>query len=287
MRRIVPVSVFALLMFLFPRIALEGAREGLTLWFQNVLPAQFPFMVCVLFLMKSGLGTGRAGTASVFLIGILSGYPGGAKAAEVLYREGRLSPARLRWLMSFCNNSGPLFMVGTVGIGIFGSAAIGYWMLAAHLLAALVCGLLFSMAGRGEAFQLRNQKAEMERRPFGAVLGECVSESASLMITIGGFMMLYCVLIHLGEWIWPGGGYLYALLEMTNGTARLSTLPLRWAVPLSGALISMGGLSVYSQVCAVLYKTSFSGTWYLAAKCAQGLLCGTLLYLVGISLGWG
>ncbi|MBQ7915533.1 MAG: hypothetical protein IJ315_01935 [Firmicutes bacterium] len=279
MQKIIPVLLLALLMLVFPGVTLSGAREGLLLWYQNVLPAQFPFMVCILFAMKNGLGQGGASGPAVFLSGMLAGYPGGAKMVEVLYRQGRISASRLQWLMSFCNNSGPLFVVGTVGVGMFNSAVIGYKILIAHLLAALGCAVIFGRKNRGEIFPIIIEE-KRQRRAMGAVLGECVSEAASVMVTVGGFMMLYCVLIRLGTYLWPGGEYFYGLLEMTNGVALIKELPLEWAVPLAGALVSMGGFAVYSQTCAVLQNTSFSGGRYLLAKCVQGALCGLLLWLI-------
>ena len=286
MRRILGAVIFAAMMLVLPQTAFAGAQEGLTLWFQNVLPAQFPFMVCILFLMKSGFASGGASAPALFLTGMLSGYPGGAKAVEVLYRQGRISPSRLQWLMTFCNNSGPLFMVGTVGVGLFGSARIGYILLAAHLLSAVLTGWLFSFAGTGEVFQLTGREGQSSKRSFGALLGECVAETSSVLISVGGFMMLYCVLIRMGTLIFPAGRYFYGILEMTNGTAQLTQLPLWLGVPLAGALISMGGLSVYSQTCAVLYNTSFCGPRHLLAKCVQGLLCGILLLLWAFFIGF-
>lgn len=281
MGRMVLAALLAVLMLVFPQITLQGASEGLRLWFQNVLPAQFPFMVCILLLMKNGLGRGNGSAPSLFLTGLLSGYPGGAKSIEVLYRQGQISAERLQWLMSFCNNSGPLFIVGTIGIGIFGSADIGYRILITHLGAAVICGCLFSLWGRGEAFPVK-EGFRPEEESFGAQLGSCVTETASVMIMVGGFMMLYCVLIRLCSRLWPGPSYLYGLLEMTNGAARLASLPKRWSVPLVGALISMGGFCVYSQTCTVLEHTPFSGMRYLLAKSVQGILCGGMLFVWGI-----
>ncbi len=280
MGRMVLAALLAVFMLIFPQATLDGASEGLRLWFQNVLPAQFPFMICILLLLKNGLGSGSGSVPSVFLTGILSGYPGGAKSIEVLYRQGQISAKRLQWLMSFCNNSGPLFMVGTIGIGIFGSAAIGYRILITHLLSAVLCGCIFSIGGRGETFPVRGGQRIEES--FGAQLGSCVTETASVMIMVGGFMMLYCVLIRLCGRLWPGATYLCSLLEMTNGAVQLAKLPPVWSVPLAGALVSMGGLCVYSQTCTVLEHTPFSGPRYLAAKCLQGILCGFMLFLWGI-----
>ena len=273
-------ALLAVFMLIFPQVTLDGASEGLRLWFQNVLPAQFPFMICILLLLKNGLGSGSGSVPLVFLTGILSGYPGGAKSIEVLYRQGQISAKRLQWLMSFCNNSGPLFMVGTIGIGIFGSAAIGYRILITHLLSAVLCGCIFSIGGRGETFRVRGSQRIEES--FGAQLGSCVTETASVMIMVGGFMMLYCVLIRLCGRLWPEAAYLCSLLEMTNGAVQLAKLPPVWSVPLAGALVSMGGLCVYSQTCTVLEHTPFSGPRYLAAKCLQGILCGIMLFLWGI-----
>ena len=286
MRRILPAVIFAVMMLLMPQTAFAGAQEGLTLWFQNVLPAQFPFMVCILFLMKSGVASGGASAPALFLTGMLSGYPGGAKAVQVLYRQGRISPSRLQWLMTFCNNSGPLFIVGTVGIGLFHSVEIGYILLAAHLLSAALTGWLYSFRGTGEIFHLTGKGTSIEKRPFGALLGECVAETSSVLISVGGFMMIYCVLIRMGTLIFPAGHYFYGILEMTNGVAQLTQLPLWLSVPLSGALISMGGLSVYSQTCAVMYDTSFSGPGHLLAKCVQGLICGILLFVWAFTVGF-
>lgn len=280
MGRMVLAALLAVFMLIFPQVTLDGASEGLRLWFQNVLPAQFPFMICILLLLKNGLGSGSISVPSVFLTGILSGYPGGAKSIEVLYRQGQISAKRLQWLMSFCNNSGPLFMVGTIGIGIFGSAAIGYRILITHLLSAMLCGCIFSIGGRGEVFPVRGGQRIEES--FGAQLGSCVTETASVMIMVGGFMMLYCVLIRLCGRLWPGADYLCSLLEMTNGAVQFAKLPPVWSVPLAGALVSMGGLCVYSQTCTVLEHTPFSGPRYLVAKCLQGILCGIMLFLWGI-----
>ena len=280
MGRMVLAALLAVFMLIFPQVTLDGASEGLRLWFQNVLPAQFPFMICILLLLKNGLSSGSGSVPSVFLTGILSGYPGGAKSIEVLYRQGQISAKRLQWLMSFCNNSGPLFMVGTIGIGIFGSAAIGYRILITHLLSAVLCSCIFSIGGRGETFRVRGSQRIEES--FGAQLGSCVTETASVMIMVGGFMMLYCVLIRLCGRLWPGADYLCSLLEMTNGAAQLAKLPPVWSVPLAGALVSMGGLCVYSQTCTVLEHTPFSGPRYLVAKCLQGILCGIMLFLWGI-----
>ena len=40
-------------------------------------------------------------------------------------------------MLALCNNSGPLFMIGTVGIGILGNPKAGYIIAISHLLGSL------------------------------------------------------------------------------------------------------------------------------------------------------
>ena len=43
------------LLLTFPKLSIEGARDGLLLWFQTIVPTQFPFLIC------SGLVTSMGG----------------------------------------------------------------------------------------------------------------------------------------------------------------------------------------------------------------------------------
>ena len=94
------------LLLLFPTACLEGARSGLLLWFHTVLPTLFPF----LFVSSMLLATGAAHTVSrllkpilapifrvstdccyAILIGLVSGYPLGAKTCAELVQDGSIS----------------------------------------------------------------------------------------------------------------------------------------------------------------------------------------------------
>ena len=57
--------------------------------------------------------------ATAFVLGIISGFPLGAICAKDLYKAGNLSKPEAERLLTFCNNSGPLFIIGTVGAAIY------------------------------------------------------------------------------------------------------------------------------------------------------------------------
>ncbi len=52
--------------------------------------------------------------AYAFIMGIISGYPVGAKIVTEFRKNGECSKAEAERLLAFTNNSGPLFIIGTV-----------------------------------------------------------------------------------------------------------------------------------------------------------------------------
>ncbi len=52
--------------------------------------------------------------AYAFIMGIISGYPVGAKIVTEFRKNGECSKVEAERLLSFSNNSGPLFIIGTV-----------------------------------------------------------------------------------------------------------------------------------------------------------------------------
>lgn len=59
-----------------------------------------------------------------FIMGIISGYPVGAKILTNFKKEGICTKEEAERLITFTNNSGPLFIIGTVGISLFGNTTI-------------------------------------------------------------------------------------------------------------------------------------------------------------------
>ena len=109
-------------LLLHPAEALPAARDGLTLWLNVMIPALLPFLILTGILLKTGnirkllnpaapltkklLGLSPAGTY-VFLLGLLCGYPMGAKLAHDLYINQQISRREGEYLLSFSCNASP------------------------------------------------------------------------------------------------------------------------------------------------------------------------------------
>ena len=124
------VAALTLTLIIFPRESVAAARDGLNLWLNNVLPAVLPFTIGANLLIALGaagffgafleplmrrvFGLPGAG-AFALVIGIVSGYPIGAKVVCDMRLRGEISRDEAQRLISFVNNSGPLFVLGARG----------------------------------------------------------------------------------------------------------------------------------------------------------------------------
>ena len=127
-----PVFFGAALLF-FPDVSAAAAREGVALCLQTVLPSLFPFFVLSSLLVQSDVprllsramagvmyplfGVSGAG-ASALILGLLGGYPVGARTVAELYGRGEIAREDAEQLLAFCNNSGPGFFLGVCGTAV-------------------------------------------------------------------------------------------------------------------------------------------------------------------------
>ena len=70
------------------------------------------------------------------------------------FREGQITKEEAEKLLPICNNAGPLFVIGTIGISFFGDRAVGVNLFLVQVLSILICACLFggSFSDREETF---------------------------------------------------------------------------------------------------------------------------------------
>lgn len=168
-RRRLPAALLSvLLLFLLcllltaPARYAEACIQGMALWAKAVLPALFPFLILTGLLTKLGAAQkladrlspltekiGLPGSAAYcLLVSLLSGYPVGSRTVADLYKGGAITREQAKRMSVLCSTSGPMFLVGSVGGAMFGSAAAGAILLAAHLLAVIGVYLALYFANR-------------------------------------------------------------------------------------------------------------------------------------------
>ncbi|MBI2873989.1 MAG: sporulation integral membrane protein YlbJ [Firmicutes bacterium] len=327
-------------MVIYPEVAFQSAVRGLLLWWEVVFPALLPFFIASQVLM--GLGVVHfmgvlleplmrplfrvPGTGSfVMAMGLASGYPLGAILTSKLREDklcGRLEAERL---LSFTNTADPLFMFGAVAVGMFGMAQVGVPIAIGHYTSSLALGFLMRFHGRGQmetglrssdhsrenllgrAFRELYSARKRDGRPLGHLLGDAVRQSMNTLLLIGGFIILFSVmikiatavgLIELGRLGLAGllslinvdpdlaPSFISGIFEITIGSdiASKADAVLAQRLLAAGAIIAWSGLSVHGQVAAIIHKTDIRIKPYIIARFIHAVLAGIATYLAAVML---
>ena len=282
MREALLVAAAALALALEYPAAAEGVRAGLGVCGEVIIPSLFPFFVLGSLAIELGLPERLAARLSPFmrrffgvpgegaaalLAGLLGGYPLGAAAAAALAGRGAVSREEAAKMLGFCNNTGPAFLVGAAGAGVFGSLRAGLALYCSHILAALATGVLL----RGRPSPGRPPAAAPPPRPAEpGAFTRSVTGSVRNILNVCGFVVVFSALTAAldATGILPGLALRLSLLTgLEPGTTRallIGSLELGGGVSaLSGAnptaanmaaaafMIGWGGLSVHLQTSAV------------------------------------
>ncbi|MEG1593838.1 MAG: sporulation protein [Oscillibacter sp.] len=292
------LSCMVLLWFLADAAGVrEAVSGGLRLCAQSVVPALFPFLVVTTLLLRLGLGELLSplfsglmtplfrlpGTgASALLLGLIGGYPVGAKTAAELYAAGLLTRDEGERLLAFCNNANPVFLISVLGVGVFGSVRAGVWLWLIHVVSALLTGLLFR--GGGKPTRRQSPPPIPLTVPFSVALVDAVRSALAGMLSVCAFVVFFYVLVQPLAGL---GGRVGTLL--VGVTELFSVIPLLEPSPagfvLAAGLAGWGGLSVLCQTAAVLDGSGLSPRNALPGKLLQALLSVALaLPLAGYAL---
>ncbi|MBQ3415640.1 MAG: sporulation integral membrane protein YlbJ [Clostridia bacterium] len=316
--------LFTICLLIFSKSNLQAVKSGLSLWANSVIPSLFPFFVATELLMHTNIiyffqkylnkfiepiFNVRGAGCFAFLMGIISGYPIGAKIACEFRKSNTCSKEECERLLSFTNNSGPLFIIGTVGISMFGSSQIGLILFISHLLASITVGFIFRFWHKNSSnnsykiFKTTNTKF-VKFSNLGEVLSESIKQATSTIMLIGGFIVIFSSIISilnnsnifnflsiilepifnlLNIDISFINGLLTGLLEITNGIKQISTIQIKKIsinLILTSLLLGFGGISILLQVFSIVSKTDLSIKPYIYGKILQGLVSALYTFII-------
>ena len=129
-----------------------------------------------------------AAAALCAVTSILSGYPVGSRCLLQLRQAGAISPKDATRVSVVCSTSGPMFLVGSVGAGMLGSAAAGGILLASHLIGVFLTAALFLpflKKPQSASFPALNAKA--------GGFAENIQSGTISVLCVGGFIAFFCV----------------------------------------------------------------------------------------------
>ncbi len=324
-------AVFILLLILFSKTSVNAAKKGIDLWLYIVFPSLFPFFVGVEILSATGIirvvGVllepimrplfNLPGLSSFpFAMGIASGYPVGAKITASLREQKLLTKNEAERLMAFSNNSGPLFIMGAVSVGMYNMPSLGIMFLLCHIAACITVGVIYGLISRLKHDSKPAKKIRMSQKlrqeyhafrknrtqSFGGMLGSAIVNSIMTILAIGGFIIVFSVIINIlldtgviafltaiaGKILSVFGmnndilsSLFCGFFEITTGSSMASTVSsatLLAQLTATSAIIGWAGLSVHCQVFSIASKTDISMKPYLLGKFLQGTIAAIYTY---------
>lgn len=286
-------------MLLFPSQVFYGAKSGLLLWFLTVLPALFPFLLMSRLLlvsntcsflshlvspvMRSLFKVSENGSFAI-ITGFLCGYPIGAKITADLLRSRQISYSEASYLLSFCNNTSPVFLISYILSGTLKKSDL----ILPSVLILYGTPLLLSFL-----FRMRKNLSEISdfsTHPTAITcctgsIDSCISDSCEAIVKIGGYIILFSVLLTLTQLI-PVKNIFYQILflpslELTNGISMLSASPLSFSALycLCMGHAAFGGWCAIFQTGSMIRNSGLSFHCYIAKKLITALVTSLIAYL--------
>lgn len=284
-RNLIPIGIILLFISLviFSEDVFQSAHNGLVLWMNNVVPSLFPFLICLELLKQTNIismlgkilepitrtlfripGSG----AFAIALGICSGYPVGAKITSSLREENQCSKVEGERLLAFTNTSGPLFIVGSVGVSMFFDSKVGFLLLLTHFVAALLVGIIFrfypfighskktpTFASHPTSETSSSFQSEPKKRirlsELGSIMGNGIRNSVSTLLLICGFLVFFSVLgtildkIGITNWISDMLQNAFILLGFSEETAKeMGAGIFKGILEITGAVKMLSNISV-------------------------------------------
>ena len=179
--------------------------------------------------------------------------------------------------------------------------ALGIILLTAHLIGALLNGLLYRnyQCNTNNCINIQNSKN------IDSTLSSTLYDSIISILVVGGYIVIANILIDMlgstgilnafasfinfisncfGCNVDIGTGLCNGLLEITRGCKDLASIsaPLQIIAPLICGLISWGGISIQLQALTFLQKCNISAGFYMFQKFTQAIISTFICYILCI-----
>ena len=304
-------ALFSIILLVFySETASSSAAKCFDICIETLMPSLFPFFVLSKIFIDSGgdlvlakifksimvpLFKINSIGASAFILGLISGYPIGSKVAVEIYNQGLISKKEADNLICFSNNSGPLFIIGALGVGMFSSKKIGVFLYIIHILSAITLGfaLRFTLPKPKTKADIIPSKKQNQNIFTNAVEGGMQS-----LIKVFAYVIFFGIITDIlnGAGVFTPATAFFgifgiesdisvalssAVLEITSGIKKLSVAKatLSFKIITVSFLLGWSGFSIHFQTKSVLDGFDFPFKKYLISKFLQGITASIYAFL--------
>lgn len=295
------VTIFFFCMLFSPTAVFNGASDGLLLWFQTIVPTLFPFIfitdimiytntiqaISKFFLpfVQRVFKTSENGSFAV-VVGFLCGYPLGAKVTANLLKENKISILEAKYLLSFCNNASPIFILNFIIWKTLNRQSLAIPTLLLVLGVPACFSLIFRHFywGDSRSFVHLAQSSCVRCKHEKSIVDSCIMDAIESITMVGGYIIIFSVFISVLKQYLPTHSLLQYCLpfwELSNGITMLKNFSFPPAIEYASiiALTVFGGFCALGQTKSVLKNTPISIAPYIMQKLVTAIVTSFIAFL--------
>lgn len=292
-----------------PQTYANSCLDAISVWSLKVLPVLFPFFIFTRLIVNlsdnkqnfmdkffTKLYNTPKGSFNTYFLSTLSGYPMGAKLICTMHNNKQIDTKDAKKMLSFCSVSGPMFMLGTVGVSMLKNFKAGIIILVSNIIASLFNGLLY----RGKKVEFKYISNTYKNN--SNILADSVYDSLISILMVGAYIVLSFLIIEIlknlriiyylsfaichifkcSQLIDVIQSILCGIIEITKGILDLSTTSINLSSKtiIASSLIGFGGVSIMMQSLNFLSKLKIPFKTMLKQKITQCILCAVITTII-------
>lgn len=291
--------IFSIILCLFSNETSLVAKKTIYLCLDIVIPSLFPFFVlsriiiqyvtefpCPKFLKGIIEKFFYLPYYAIFIIilGFISGYPNGAKMARDMFNQGLIDSRQASKLLPMANYCSPLFIIGTIGSGLFKSIKLGIFLLLIHWISGLMVSFIIGkITGYGSGREGKKnhstqnnikrpaheyRKKSMNSVSLAVLFPSAIEDAAILCIKVSGYIVFFAVfselLSLLGVFSLIGGliGLLFTESSQSAGFSEFITALLKGFMEITSgaqAIYNLKSIQLNVQLAVISIIFGFAG----------------------------
>lgn len=300
------------LLIIYSKENFSVVKTSVHLFIDNIIPSLFPFILFTEIILKTDIinlltklfgnfiskffNVSKASVNSI-IIGFLCGFPMGAKTVSTLYKDNKITKDDANILLSFVNNCNPVFILSTIGIGIFNNFSIGIILLISHLISSILIGIIYSRKYISTSSNIIHKNElncnksyeNYNNINFFYAIKTSILNSFVTLGNILGFMIIFNLLsnftIILFEKIYASN-YITTItsviFEITNGCNKINMLNIDYITKICITSFALGfsGLCILAQIYSTICEQGFKFTSLIKCKLVHGILSTVITYII-------
>lgn len=266
------------LLIIFPGTAHEGAKNGVTLFFDSLFPYLFPYLILSNWLLaiSSKIKTPKFfDIIKIYLLGSIGGFPTGAILLSNLYNEKQITKKSAELLLGICHSPNPLFVVGFVSLELLNIREFSiYYFIIINAISVILLLIFFK--------KIHITSTSTLQKSYN--LYSNVQQSMNITLIVGGIIIFFStfltIILSLFHNLLPVEFLLFLSsgLEMTNGLVFIVSQSPPYLLMFIAIALTAQSFSIHLQVYLFAKNSSLSMKPYFFIRALYTGLVGIIFY---------